>query len=273
MLIGSRAMHFWEGWESKESTDYDIIGYPGDYPYLEENFRVEYHDPLFMNNRDIPTLFDVGASINGLPVCSPVGLYLIKRSHCWRAQGFGKNITHLHKHLIPLVEGLVVGRDEIDFYQERVTMTKKEFKQGNPNLAQSNEDFFDDEVTKEFDHDYIHELVAYYSKPLYTRLKKEGQEGLAWCEWDLWKALDYEERNQCVSEECMVIAIERFLLKDSSSPRFAYMKALEKVCTTLCSGWFRDHAIDHFPDVLNLYDEERILNTIRKLQQEKGAKL
>ena len=45
--------------------------------------------------------------------------------------------------------------------------------------------------------------------------------------------------------------------------RIACDKALEKVCTTLTSGWFRDFAIDNYPEIFNLCDTIKIDN-IRK---------
>ena len=31
----------------------------------------------------------------------------------------------------------------------------------------------------------------------------------------------------------------------------------KKVCTTLTSGWFRDFAIDNYPEILKLYDHSK----------------
>ena len=45
--------------------------------------------------------------------------------------------------------------------EERVKLTKEAYPQGNPSLNQTNEDFFDDSVKKVYDHDWLHELVAY----------------------------------------------------------------------------------------------------------------
>lgn len=94
---------------------------------------------------------------------------------------------------------------------------------------------------------------------MYKKLKKPTQMEQAWCEKDLWLALSVEERNMCVAEECYVIATERFLVLNDwgYSSKRAYFNALQKVCTTLTSGWFRDWAIDHYPEVVYLYDSEK----------------
>jgi hypothetical protein len=57
----------------------------------------------------------------------------------------------------------------------------------------------------------------------------------------------------------MVIAAERMLIPSNwkYSSKLAYIRSLEKVCTTLTSGWFRDFAIDNYPEILKLYDHSK----------------
>ena len=190
--------------------------------------------------------------VNGVEcdVLNANGLALIKRSHLWRWHNFDKHITMYHKFLkpyLPLGGGLL---------KERIELTKKAFPQGNPKLTQTNKDFFDDFVEKEFEHDWLHELVAYYKEPLYTRMKKPEKVDLAWCEKDLWEEFTHEDKIKCVAEEAHVIACERFMIpnKWEFSRKKAYYTAVKKVCTTLCSGWFRSFAIDNFPEVLSSFD-------------------
>ena len=81
--------------------------------------------------------------------------------------------------------------------------------------------------------------------------------------------MSYDDKLKCIAEETYVIAIERFLVpKDWKYPaKLAYMKALKKVCTTLCSGWFREFAICNYPQIVDLFDKQKILSV--KLQLEK----
>ena len=59
----------------------------------------------------------------------------------------------------------------------------------------------------------------------------------------------------------MVIALERFVIPGKLNPKLAYLKAVEKICTTLTSGWFRDFAIDNWPEVIdNVPDYVSIFN-------------
>ena len=120
-----------------------------------------------------------------------------------------------------------------------------------------------------FDHGYIHELFAYEARPMFERLKHEGEEGSAWCAKDLWLGLSTTQKLQCVAEEVQVIATERFLLGDKPKPvKLAYFLALNKVCTSLCSGWFRDFAIDHYPLIVDMFDKLRIEYVVANLKEQ-----
>ena len=255
LLIGSQALSRWfpDEVKIKDSTDWDVISM---YP-IE---GTEWHNPDFLANGELERYASERVVMfNGqqLHIVNPIGLAIVKRSHLWRDLSFQKHITHYHKG------GLAEFREQFKIYDEnllhlRTAMTHAEFPQGNPNLNQSVEDFFDDAVTKKYNHDYLHELVAFYSCPLYTRMQRDSSS--AWCNQDMWREFTFDEKIRCVAEEAYVIAIERFLVPNNwdYSYKRAYMKALDKVCTTLCSGWFRDFAIDNYPSIFELFDSDRI---------------
>ena len=241
-------MNYWLSEESKPDTDWDVVS---SLPLK----ATEHHDLLFLNNKDVCERYCTNHALetpsgDTVFVISMEGLAIIKRSHLWRNLSFGKHITHYH------CKELVSHFVDNDLYQQRLEMSYAAFKQWKPNLNKSVEDFFDDAVTKIYNHDWLHEVVAYYDKPLYTRLQKDATK--AWCNAEMWYNLTHQDRVKCVAEETKVIAIERFLVPSgwTTNSKLAYMKALEKVCATLCSGWFRDFAIDNFPIVLVEYNQE-----------------
>lgn len=131
---------------------------------------------------------------------------------------------------------------------------------------QSKDAFFDDAVPKVYEHDYLHELFAFYDKPLYTRLLRD--DSLAWCEKEQWDELDHADKIKCVQEEVYVIAFERFIIPKAFdfNARIAYNRALNKVCTTLYSGWFRDFAIDNYLEIVNAFDKSKVDGVISKLK-------
>ena len=105
-------------------------------------------------------------------------------------------------------------------------------------LYRTKDNFFDDYVEKEQEHDYLHELVAYPDKPVYSRCLQEGQEVMI--DWDKFLAMPFEQQVKMFREEINVIATERWLLptKDSGKITFreAYSKSLHKTVTALTKG-------------------------------------
>lgn len=252
LLIGSRALNFWDdSHKIKDTTDWDVIS-------DHQIEGTEFHDRKFLNNavmENYATDRTVIFNNQTFNVVSPVGLAIIKRSHLWRDLSFDKHITHYHKHLVKYRAKFTKEDERV--LNDRIFLTRQEFPQGNPKLNQSVTDFFDDAVTKKYNHDYLHEIVAFYDKPLYTRLQHDASS--AWCKGDLWSLLSHEDKCKCVAEETFVIAIERFTIPNSwkYAEKLAYIKSLNKVCTTLCSGWFRDFAIDNYAEIIELYTKEK----------------
>jgi hypothetical protein len=250
VLIGSRALAYWDSsFKVRDDADWDIIS-------DEPIDGAEYHPANFLNNDKFRyRAFESNLTFNGhrLHVLSPVHLAIIKRSHLWRDLSFDKHITHYHKHL-ERYTAQWMDQDR-QLLEERIQLTQRAFPQQQANLKKNKQDFFDDAVLKIVDHDYLHELVAFYDAPLYKRLQRPDHD--IWCHRDLWDALPQSDKIKCVAEEVSVLAIERFLLLgDWNMPsKLAYLKALRKVCTTVTSGYFRDFAIDHYPEVISVYNQ------------------
>lgn len=261
-IVGSYALEHWLKigiFNSKK--DIDVIASESELNKLDLSFKgreqikvgnIEYIDVNVLNNKDISTYaveYITNDKVSGF-VVNPKGLYLIKRSHIHRPLKFVSHIIHL-QHL-KKEAGYLNGAD-LNFLAERTHLTKQKYPDRVPSLNKTNEAFFDDQVTKYYVHDDIHEIMAYGPRPMYLKLKKDF--GLALCQRKLWDLLSDVEKTQCVAEECRVIALERFIIPALVSgkkhmPAFmAFDKALEKVCTTLTSGYFRDYAIDNWAAV------------------------
>jgi hypothetical protein len=261
ILIGSRALNYWiPTHEISPDTDWDIIT-------TKKIDGAECHDPYLLNNDDVYRYTTPEDTIifNGevLHVVSLKGLSLIKRSHLHRDLGFQKHITHFHRYLYSQKYGYT--QDDFDFLATRKEMTIERFPQPQPNLNQSVDTFFVDAVVKKYKHDYLHELFAFEDAPLYTKLQRDPSS--AWCHKDLWDELSVYQKIYCCAEEVYVIAAERFLIPNDwqFQTKLAYMKALQKVCTTLCSGWFRDFALDNYPTIIEIYDKQKFTDVRRTL--------
>lgn len=160
----------------------------------------------------------------------------------------------------------------LDHWQRKLVQlhrkcTKERFKvRGTPKLIDvSKEDFFDDNVTKYFEHDDIHGVMAHREKPMFTYMQSNPES--VECSKDLWNKFTHEQSNQCVMEEAYVIALERHIIpaamggkitKLTTKPLEAFKWALMRVCTTLCSGWFREWAINNYFTILNEYNPKYI---------------
>ena len=268
-LIGSRAMQV-NGFNGRKCKDWDIVDTeatehkPSD--ILGPNRNVEIHPGNSLYNQGICENYsDDCIIVNNirLKVVNTRGLCIIKRSHLHRPLDFQKHIRDYHN-----LKKICVRFTKLDlgFLKERTKLTKEEFGDKTPKLNMSNDDFFDDPVKKYYIHDEIHEAVAYYDRPLYERLKTDQSQAM--CAKDLWNNLTHKDKIKCVQEECFVIGLERFIIpnwieqKKNYPPKFAFNKALEKVCTTLCSGWFRDFAIDNWPEI-NKYE----VDFVKKFKQ------
>jgi len=245
----------------KIDTDWDVVSYLP----IE---GAEFHDRGLLNNDDL-FQYCTGDKVqfNGkeIHVLSMKGLALVKRSHLHRDLSFDKHITLYWKYLQH--QSTFWTEEDRQFLKHRIEMTLERFPQLKPNLNLTVDLFFDDAVQKKYSHDYLHELFAYEDRPMYTKLQINPE--LAKCELNLWDNLSYRQKVKCVAEETQVIATERFLVpKDWEYPaKAAYMKALQKVCTTLTSGWFRDFALDNYPSVVELFSKDKFNEVRSKLEK------
>jgi hypothetical protein len=252
MLIGSAAHQYWAGIEPS-CTDFDIIGEKAPTSTM---VRIDLQSISDLNNAEFVEMYSTRVAVpvgdSMVYLCSPRGLAILKRSHCHRIHKHDRNMYQLHKELGWSKIRATLSPVEARLLKDRQRMTKTEYK--SPSLQKSNEDFFDDYVTKHFDHDWIHEQVAYFDEPLYKGLKRDTT--IARCEKDLWDAMHFDCKVKCILEECYVIALERYIVPSALAGervmplKIAAIKGVKKVCTTLCSGWFRDFAIDHHPEII-----------------------
>jgi hypothetical protein len=268
-LTGSRALLFWQGFDcSAGDSDWDIIANEEELNLLGLSFGcrdsirvgdVEFINEDSLNNKEVCSGVISSSYHNGdlyfnFNICDLNSLYIQKRSHVWRPIKFARHIMQLQNIISLLEEELPLSERNQYLLKKRIKLTKEKYGDRVPSLNKSNKDFFDDTVKKYYVHDEVHEVMAHYDRPLYESLKYDDKMDSAFCSKDLWEKLSYEDKVKCVQEECYVIAVERFViprfLKGEKYPpeNITFMRALEKVCTTLCSGYFRDFAIDNWSE-------------------------
>ena len=177
---------------------------------------------------------------------TPNTVYTIKCSHLgWNNPAWNKHKADIlslkHQGCVldsPLYEALV------DFWKEE--LGDKSFL----SLKQDKEDFFTDNVTYVYDHDWLHEQVAHPNPPVYTNCLKEGEEVLI--DKQRFNEMSFEQQVKMFREEITVIAIERYLvnpLAKNFSWVQAYNLSLKKTITQLTKNWATDFIVlnlEHF---------------------------
>lgn len=115
-------------------------------------------------------------------------------------------------------------------------------------------------------HDTIHDFIALGYNPAYKKIQVPGSDVM--CDKRLWVSSTLETKMHCVIEEARVIAIERGILpfgktyvSDDEALKL-FKTALQKICTTLCSGWFREFAWINYDKIIQQHMEyEKVQNT------------
>ena len=198
----------------------------------------------------------------------PASLYtllLLKESHKYRKDNvhFLKTMKDIKK-LRPIFA--TCGPYEILQYADKVDREwfalreKETYTYSHPKLDVTKKDFFTgDGVQYVYDHDSIHETVKLLYMPAYNYYMKDGSEVMT--SKEKFFSVPEHIRLYGVYEESCVLALERSQIphglgkEGGPTARWSFLKALEKVCTSITSGWFREYAWENYDKVVALYEE------------------
>jgi hypothetical protein len=190
---------------------------------------------------------------------SPMYQLLTKKSHVYFPIHIEKTLNSYH-NLKSLVGHFAMNEDMQTYFNLRHGEAQARFtaKYKTRNLNVSNDTFFDNPKVKPLqvlEHDTLHEIVKHQNKPIYEMMKYDDKKDLAWCEADLFNELSMTHKIQSVLEESYVISLERFIIPQKETDlKKSFLHALHKVCTTLCSGWFREFAIENYTKIVESYE-------------------
>ena len=238
---------------NNESRGFDkievSITWPGS--LAEDLFDIVSFNTLFSLNRSLIVFQSLNANANWLTIDADV-MYMLKMSH-----RFLKNSPHFLKTMYDIKYLRKLGASIPKVLKEHYLRRQKEqYWYSHPKLNVSKKEFFsDDGVNYIYDHDSIHEsIVLPGNKPVWTAFSC-GQ--VMSSKEAFFGKLSQSERLLAVLEESCVLAIERSYAPypDVLTYKQAFDKALEKVCTSITSGWFREFAWEHYDEVQALYDE------------------
>lgn len=182
----------------------------------------------------------------------PEVLFILKLSHKYK-----KNSPHFLKTMRDLqflrdkgIKYSDIGVTLQDIYKRR---KKETYNYKLPSLQTDKVGFFKDVYT--WEHDDIHKAVAVGDAPAYTKFSKDGAE--VEVDREKWNKLPHYDKLLAGLEESYVLAIERSLVPHPGKLTLeqAFLKALEKVCTSITSGWFRKFCYDNYDAIKSLYSD------------------
>lgn len=179
-------------------------------------------------------------------------LLMLKLSHRYL-----RNSPHFHKTMADIhflrEQGVVLTDDEKVWIRKRETET---YVYAHPNLNQNKSNFFDASVQYTYEHDDIHEAVAVMERPAYSFFQMDGAEVRS--SKKKFMALPEEIKRNSGLEESYVLAIERSLVPFPGvmTREQAFLKALEKVCSSITSGWFREYCWENYHEIKAMYSED-----------------
>lgn len=194
-------------------------------------------------------------------VMTPIYQLLTKRSHVYFPIHVEKTLKS-YSSLKRLVGAFVMDKNMFSYYNLRFGEANDRFfkRYKTRNLNVTNDKFFDNPLVKPLqvlEHDTLHSIVKHQDQPIYEMMKYDEKRELAWCEQELFQNLNKVYKIQSVLEESYVISLERFIIPQKEKDLYkSFLLALHKVCTTLCSGWFRDFAIENYDEIVKSYNPD-----------------
>jgi hypothetical protein len=179
-------------------------------------------------------------------------LYLLKMSH-----RFLRNSPHFEKTRRDILQmrslGAVIEHPALLAKREKETYDYK-----HPSLMRNKKQFFDpnEGVQYVYDHDTIHLAMAVEPMtPAYTNFKHDQAEVMI--DRQKWDAQPIAVQLNSVLEESLVLALERSQIpfRGQIDPRRSFRIALQKVCTSISSGWWREFSWENYDRVIELFEQ------------------
>jgi len=235
LIFGSEAMKYWFN-DAKNPKDIDIIVNSKDTPknINEKGLSVEfYYSPgfkyIFKNNKDKQYV-------------DPDFLYTIKVSHA----AWDVNWTKTMKD----IEFLKSKGCKLDMELFKLLYRDWENLHGKKNVKMNveNDNFFKENIKRKFDHDWLHEQIAFNDRPMNEKIRKDLNS--PYCSEELWDRLNHDEKIKTALEELFVLTAERYIFVDKPLPlQFARTKMLKQMITSTTSGWFNRFLIENFSEL------------------------
>jgi len=191
---------------------------------------------------------------NLVSVCSIPMYALLKHSHKYKG---GKHFLKTMKDIEVLnkfekheeFKYFIELHKDVFMQREAATYTK------GYSLNKSKDEFFTDNFDYKYEHDSLHEAVKHLDVPAYKLYNKGNSE--VQCDRNAFFDTSEGVRLCGVLEEVYVLALERAIIPFgviNIDREKAFETALEKVCTTITKGWFREFAYNNYNTIKRMYN-------------------
>lgn len=245
LIYWSTAIKYWYPDFNRDVKDLDVISNEWDITSRWiEYYRIDEFKYLF-NNKD-------------LKYVDPNLLYTIKLSHLSWDINWDK---HMHDVIFLKNKWCVV--DNV-FYDMLIKAWQGIHWNKYIKMNVKNEDFFKENITRKYNHDWLHEQFAFYDRPLNEKIRENLYSPL--CSKLLWDNLLYDDKLKCALEELYVLTAERYIFINNPLPiKFAKIRTLKQMIISTTSWWFNLFLKENFLELLN-NNPINIINKINLLK-------
>lgn len=285
LLIGSRAVkHFFPFY--RRPKDYDFIASAHEVDHFLSNYKwkdISSHEKkirarITINERPVVFEFELtekspsGNLLAMVPnnvyrkdselnlvyqVASPEILFLLKKSHICFNIHWKKNIADylFLKERIDesKLDGQWRGLFDLRFREikERVKFKDRDFDVDNSEFFKVSEKM----INRMIPHDNLHFATCFYNRPLFMEVKDDlSKAAMNPTKVD---ALPHNKKIQLIQEECMALALERYILpcvRDMKpfNARQAYVDTAGRMVYNYLPMFLKFFAADNFVEILNL---------------------
>lgn len=117
------------------------------------------------------------------------------------------------------------------------------------NLEQEPDKFFNPRVDRKYEHDSIHNSIAYFDEPLFNEILRDGHAVAV--DKSKFDDMTFDKKIKLVEEEVYATALERHLIPRDYMGSYvaAYKTALMQTITSFSKGWFPLFIVLHWKDL------------------------
>lgn len=232
LIYGSTAIKYWYPDYSKIPKDLDVITNKE----FKSSKEIEYY---WMKE------FEYLTENKDWRYVDPNSLLTIKLSHLSYDINWDK---HMKDVIFLKSKGCII---DLKFYKILMKWWEKVHWKSKVNLNKINSEFFQKKITRKFDHDWLHEQVAFYDRPLHESIREDLDSPQ--CSEKLFAALTSKKKLECALEELYVLTLERFIFVDKPLPlNFAKTKMLKQMITSTTKWWFNLFLKENFSEILKI---------------------